>query len=579
MMLMINKILHFKYNIKNIAMVVETAVASAFAANFLAPLISIYIVYNYFQSTTLIIWSMIHLIILISRLVIRKKIIQNISKNKDKVTFFSNILLVLTSITAILYGFLIWASVLKEIPDLNIFMLTSVILTLCAGSISTLMSVFHIFAIFISISMFSTITALLYHGEDIFYIFSILLIIFTITFIKAGYKQYLLINNLISLKNSFQIIYEKSADAIILMKNHKFKDFNLAFVKMFGFESKEELLNTHISKLMPKYQENGQSSIKEMLKMANITLKNEQHSFEWKYIKKDGTVFWCDIVLTKIHIDGEELIHGIYRDITIRKELEKQKEEFQKNLKQQVKEEVEKNREKDKAMLQQSRLAQMGEMISMIAHQWRQPLSAISATSGSIILKSKLGKLDKETTVELAKNITEYAKHLSSTIDDFRNFFKENKQKELITLKEIVEGTLNIVNMSLTNANIKIVTNLNSEKKIQTYTNELKQVVLNIIKNAEDALIEKNIQNPVIKIYADDTSITISDNAGGIKENILDKIFEPYFSTKIKKDGTGLGLYMSKTIIEEHCNGIITVTNDKEGAVFKIDLYQIEKQK
>jgi PAS domain S-box-containing protein len=568
------KILNFNYDIKTISMVVETAVASAFAANFLAPMIAIYIVYNHLPKSIIITWSIINIIILILRLFVRKKLLEHIANNTHKITLFTNIMLILVSTTALLYGYLIWASVLYDIPDLNIFMLTSVILTLSAGSISTLMSVFHIFAFFVSITMFSAVSALLYHGGDIFYIFSILLIIFAVTFIKAGYKQYLIINNLISLKNSFQTIYEQSSDAILLMKGHKFKDCNAALVKMFGFNSKEEFLNTHVSKLMPKYQENGQNSIKEMLRMANLTLKNTQHSFEWVYKRTDGTLFWTDIALTKIYIDSEELIHGVYRDITARKELEKQKDEFQKKLKEQVDTEVKKNRDKDKAMLQQSRMAQMGEMLSMIAHQWRQPLSAISATSGSIILKTRLGRLDKETTLELATNISEYAQHLSRTIDDFRNFFKNNKTKQKVVLEEIVIGALNIVESSITSSNIKINLDVKSNAEIFTYKNEVMQVILNILKNAEDILLEKKVENPSINIEIENFTLAISDNAGGIPENIIDKVFEPYFSTKTKKDGTGLGLYMSKTIIEEHCGGTLSVSNNNNGAVFTINLNQ-----
>jgi PAS domain S-box-containing protein len=224
-------------------------------------------------------------------------------------------------------------------------------------------------------------------------------------------------------------------------------------------------------------------------------------------------------------------------------------------------------------LVQQSRLAQMGEMLSMIAHQWRQPLSAISATSGSISLKARRDGLDKDTVMELANSITKYAQHLSSTIDDFRNFFKDNKEKDTISLKEVVEATLHIVNMSLENANIKINLDLVSDKEIQTYANELKQVILNIIKNAQDVLVDKEIQNPQIDIYADNTTIVIRDNAGGIPKEIIDKIFDPYFSTKTKKDGTGLGLYMSKIIIEEHCGGKISVYNGDNGAVFKIELF------
>jgi len=136
--------------------------------------------------------------------------------------------------------------------------------------------------------------------------------------------------------------------------------------------------------------------------------------------------------------------------------------------------EVEKNKEKDKQMIQQSKLAQMGEMLSMIAHQWRQPLSAISATSNSIGLKAHMGKLDNKTAIELSDKINNYTQHLSTTIDDFRNFFKKNKTKESITLEQIVSDTLDIIRPSLENLNIKVILDFNSHMKIDTYVNELK---------------------------------------------------------------------------------------------------------
>jgi len=378
--------------------------------------------------------------------------------------------------------------------------------------------------------------------------------------------------DLSSLKHLFQDLYEKSIDGMIVMKNHMFKDFNPALVKMFGFDSKEELMKMHIQDLMPKYQQNGKHSLKEMMRMANFTLKHGNSSFEWLFKKKDGTLFWCDIVLTRLHIHSEDIIHGIYRDITVKKELELIKEKFNHDLKKQVEEQVEKNRQKDRIMMQQRRLAQMGEMINMIAHQWRQPLSSIGIVNTSIAVHVEMGHHDNAKILKLTQNISRYVKHLNATIDDFRNFFKENKQHEVSTLKEVVESTLNIVNMSLLHDNIEIVTCLTSTKPMEIYSNELKQVLLNIIKNAQDALIDKTIESPQITIKADNTKITISDNAGGIPEHIIDKIFDPYFSTKTKKDGTGLGLYMSKIIIEEHCRGRLNVLNDEKGAVFTIAL-------
>ena len=212
----------------------------------------------------------------------------------------------------------------------------------------------------------------------------------------------------------------------------------------------------------------------------------------------------------------------------------------------------------------------------MIAHQWRQPLAAISSTSAAINLKAKLGKLDKENAINLASKISGYSQHLSQTIDDFREFFKKNKEKRETTYTELINSVLSIIEESVQNKNITLIKELNCEDKLYTYSNEIKQVILNLIKNAEDILLEKSIEKPCIKVITykkEDTLILeISDNAGGIPENIIDKIFDPYFSTKIKKDGTGLGLYMSKTIIEEHCNGKIGVTNGEDGAIFKIEL-------
>ncbi len=251
-------------------------------------------------------------------------------------------------------------------------------------------------------------------------------------------------------------------------------------------------------------------------------------------------------------------------------------EEINASLEKRVKLEVEKNREKDQAMLQQSKLAQMGELIAMIAHQWRQPLSAISANANDLILKIMLDNYDKEYFEKKLKLITDFSQHLSKTIDDFRGFYKEDKERVEILLSDIVKDVLKIVAISLENKNITLTTDFNCHHKISTYPNELRQVLLNLIKNAEDILLEKEIEAPYIDIKTFDDAknsyLTVSDNGGGIPEDIVDKIFEPYFSTKTQKDGTGLGLYMSKIIIEDHCGGKLEAYNENGGAVFKITM-------
>jgi len=246
------------------------------------------------------------------------------------------------------------------------------------------------------------------------------------------------------------------------------------------------------------------------------------------------------------------------------------------NLEQRIKDELQIIREKDKQLFHQSRLAQMGEMINMIAHQWRQPLSAISATTSNLSFKLMFEeKLDKEELEKEIYLISQYSQHLSRTIDDFRNFFKDNKEKQESKLHSLIEETLHIARVSIENHNIELKTNFMCNATINTYPNEVKQVLLNLLKNAQDALIEKNITDPYIEIGTyckkDNKSyIYVKDNAGGIPEDIIENIFEPYFSTKLEKDGTGLGLYMSKIIIEDHCKGKLYVKNEKKGAKFII---------
>ncbi len=270
------------------------------------------------------------------------------------------------------------------------------------------------------------------------------------------------------------------------------------------------------------------------------------------------------------------------KEISEKERTAKKVAELNMTLEKRVEEEVKKNREKDKYMIQQAKLAQMGEMISMIAHQWRQPLTAISATSTLIQMKISLGESTDDEIMKQSQKISKFSKHLSSTIDDFKNFFKPNKNKEQTTYTLLVDDVLEIVEKSLTNKNIELIKELKCEEFFTTYAGELKQVILNLIKNSEDILIEKDSQNtsPFIKIKSysqdDQNILEIIDNGGGIKEDILEKIFDPYFSTKTAKNGTGLGLYMSKTIVEKHCGGKLTAQNTQDGALFRVILNKEE---
>lgn len=210
----------------------------------------------------------------------------------------------------------------------------------------------------------------------------------------------------------------------------------------------------------------------------------------------------------------------------------------------------------------------------MIAHQWRQPLASISAISGTLTLDVMMDAYKKEFFQERLEAISGLSQHLSSTINDFRSFFKEKKEQEAIQLKEIVDSSMKIIASTFESKNIEVDKTIDTDLILTTYPNEIKQVLLNLLKNAEEAFDENGIKDAKITIHGykkdDMVHISVKDNAGGIPEEIMEKVFDPYFSTKTKKDGTGLGLYMSKTIIEEHCKGKIKINNIAGGICFEL---------
>ncbi|QKF65906.1 Cache sensor-containing signal transduction histidine kinase [Arcobacter venerupis] len=247
-----------------------------------------------------------------------------------------------------------------------------------------------------------------------------------------------------------------------------------------------------------------------------------------------------------------------------------------------VSDEISKNDEKNLALFQQNKMAAMGEMIGNIAHQWRQPLSVITTIASSLKLKKEYGVLDDKENEESLVHIIDTATYLSNTIDDFRYYFSPNNEKNLFNTKVFSTRCINMVSIDSFNKHIEIIKNI-EELSVYTFENELSQVVINILNNAKDELckVENEKERLIfIDMYKEDKSliIKIKDSAGGIKDEIIDRIFEPYFTTKHKSKGTGIGLYMSQEIIVKHINGTIEVSNEKytyndkelKGALFKI---------
>jgi nitrogen-specific signal transduction histidine kinase len=233
----------------------------------------------------------------------------------------------------------------------------------------------------------------------------------------------------------------------------------------------------------------------------------------------------------------------------------------------------EEKKQNEMILFQQSKLAMMGEMIGNIAHQWRQPLNVISSLSINLSLTNQLDNLSKELVDDTTLKIQNTVKHMSKTIDDFRHFFRPNKLKEDCYISDIIESSLNVIEVTFKNNDILLNIENNSEKLLKTYKNEIAQVVINILQNAKDVLSNKNGERNVYIRSFDENSfvvLSIEDNGGGISDEIIDRIFEPYFTTKFKSQGTGIGLYMSKAIIENNIKGKIEVENTKDGAKFNI---------
>lgn len=235
---------------------------------------------------------------------------------------------------------------------------------------------------------------------------------------------------------------------------------------------------------------------------------------------------------------------------------------------------IQEAKQKDKKILEQAKLARIGSMISMIAHQWRQPLTQLSSILMELETATRFKKVDENHIYSAIEKSDKMIEFMSNTIDDFRNFYKPDKIKEEFLVSQACSKAINIIDATLNNFGIKLNVNIKNDKKVYGYPTEFAQVILNLLSNAKDILVEKEIKNPRIDMSIDSKGvlsiITIKDNAGGIDEKNQELIFDPYYSTKDSSKGTGLGLYISKLIIERNMGGELSVYNDEEGAVFKI---------
>ncbi|MBF0274610.1 MAG: sensor histidine kinase [Nitrospinae bacterium] len=299
-----------------------------------------------------------------------------------------------------------------------------------------------------------------------------------------------------------------------------------------------------------------------------------------------GFITWY---LAKLYINREEAHHALESlNAKLEEEVNKRTAELQvinKTLEKKVDEKANKLLMQEQILFQKSKLAAMGEMIGAIAHQWRQPLNCLGLSIQNLEYSYEYGELTKESIAKMVKESMEMIEHMSSTIDDFRNFFKPSKEKVPFVPDQIIEETIKLSRAQLNAHFIELIYQKETEVEdtITGYPNELKQVLLNLISNASEAIIanEQNKQKEsshkgsikiTNSIENENIIIEVEDSGGGIDEKNINKVFEPYFSTKEATQGTGIGLYMSKTIIEQHMLGQLTVRNGKDGAIFRITL-------
>jgi PAS domain S-box-containing protein len=366
------------------------------------------------------------------------------------------------------------------------------------------------------------------------------------------------------LRQAYQVFKNTHDGIVITDANANIINVNEAFIKCTGYEL-SEVINQNPRLL--KSEKNSNTFYNSMWKELKA---NNYWDGEIENKKKDGTIYTEWLTISAVYNKKNVLTNyiGIFSDISKQKHQE------------------ETIKEKERMLFQQSKMASMGEMLGNIAHQWRQPLSVISVAAGAIKLSHEYkGTYGEEEIIEFVDSINNSTKYLSETIDDFRNFFTQDTKYQNFDCLDSINKTLKLLSSNFKYKEIEIIFKREQSANIFASENEFKQVLMNILNNAKDILLEKNIDKKkyiFIDIYLEEKNIYIEilDNAGGIDKNIIDKVFEPYFTTKHQSIGTGIGLYMVEEIITKHMNGEINVCNknyeydnlEQEGASFLLKL-------
>lgn len=364
-------------------------------------------------------------------------------------------------------------------------------------------------------------------------------------------------------------ILSTAADGIhVLDKNGNLVMFSDTFASMLGY-SRDEMKNITVFEWD---RHSGPSEIQSIIQNTN----GELMLFEALHTRKDGSEVNVEVNAKGVEINGNEFLFASSRDITYRKQAEKELRELNENLETKVQEELAKNRQKDNLLIKQARLAAIGELISNIAHQWRQPLNVIAIGIQDLKMAFKYGELDEAYLNKTVDDSMAQVKSLSKTIDELRHYFKSNSEQKNFKLREAVSDTMRLTEASLKSDQIATILEIDENITVFGSESDLSQALLNIINNSKEALALSTKEDLSIKITAtekqDFIELQIHNNGPKIDDDILDKIFDPYFTTKHKAQGAGLGLYMTKTIVEQNMGGTVDIKNDNDGVVCTIKL-------
>lgn len=398
-------------------------------------------------------------------------------------------------------------------------------------------------------------------------------------------------------QDKYSTLFNTSYNPIaIISEDGALTEVNGEMVAQFGYD-RDELMQMYLEMLVTKEHV---AKVEEILNKMN---KTKKWSFELDFVKSWGDVFNAEISASRLEISGRTFIQLVIMDVTSRKKASELLNRRQEYLERKVDQEVQKRRQNERLMMQQSKMAAMGQMMSAIAHQWRQPLNTIAIFIQDFEDAYKHGELDESYVEDLVMQSMKQINFMSKTIDDFKNFFKPDKDETVFNVCEEAANSVSLLGVQLVKNNVRLILDFNGcvvnyedytsfetlncpISYVKGFPNEFKQVLLNLVQNSRDAVMERIEKEPsvsgmiYVKLSEADGMVRISvkDNGAGIENDVRERVFEPYFTTKEEGKGTGVGLYMSKIIIEQNMKGTLTFESDGEGTEFVIELRAYKQQ-